>query len=782
MSKTKRSIIICVIVTLVLMLGFSVKSEAVTTKKWTDEITGIEFNITLNDDGTTTAEPLNITPGQANLALVEAQKRALEEAKKLNDNTGSSTDKEEVKEEEKEEEQQKPEQEEEKVELKKEQTSKETVTKIIPEIRKTINDIKDKGDLAWGSNAYCINQAGAIAESARNNIINVAGNIIDIANVTAQGLVVGQGYSPRFGTVKATNASGIHDSVFGFVKADPIVTNKSGIQRLGEDYKSAAIAYIYSRVNDKKDNSNALDNPIQGAIWAENYYGYGQGYSVQASKPLSQEADNYQAYRKAVEEFKRVNNGLVVKDTVVNKTVSTDINKKEQILGPYKVDYVRGYSKVAGREFVEFGGLTGMKLYNQDEKEIPNEAWEIVFNSNRKIDENDKAYLEKFPARNEEFYVKLYIDKLPKGTNKISKIVYEYKETCIVANAETYKRKVTSVLNWEWQSSIVSRIPLPTGGMRPVFEYRLVPRLVRVNAQETTILYDVEIIEKVYDYSTPAVPPTYQLVPFWPYWPYWPSYPDYPDYPETDLTFTIAGIVWEDLKTGKESNFDGVIGVDNDKNAEQGMPNVEVKLYEHGTSNVIKTTYTSDTGRYVFNEVPIGTYDVGFVYDGMTYRATQSFAGGDVTDYKSNPNDEKYLYNSKVDESVTDRQNFNNKFYEITAEGAKNSAGIKTNTEPLEYKTENGVSKIQTTYADGKVKKDFQFEAKTVTGLGVGYPLSKYINNADGDKTINGQTYFENYPYMTYVNLGLQKREEVDFALMKDVSTATVTVNGKEIN
>ena len=167
----------------------------------------------------------------------------------------------------------------------------------------------------------------------------------------------------------------------------------------------------------------------------------------------------------------------------------------------------------------------------------------------------------------------------------------------------------------------------------------------------------------------------------------------------------------------------------------------------------------------------------------MTYKATQSFAGGSVSDYKSNPNDEKYKYTSKVDEDILERQAFNNKFYEITENGvAKNSSGIQTNIEKLEYKTENGVSKIQTTYADGKVKKDFQFEAKTSTALKVGYPLFNEVNNADSGKNIDGQSYFENYPYMTWVNLGLQQRPKVDFALLKDVATSTVTINQKKID
>lgn len=406
-----------------------------------------------------------------------------------------------------------------------------------------------------------------------------------------------------------------------------------------------------------------------------------------------------------------------------------------------------------------------------------------MFKGDRVIDEIDKEYQTKFPKSKEQFYIKIYADKLPEGTTKISKIGYKYKETCIRVDSEVYTGKTTSVKDWRWVSEVASQNRLPNGQIKIEYAYKLVVTRKRVDAQNIVIVPKVYKDEIVTEYGIPSSTPTYRLdiPPIWPNWPYWPEYPEYPEYPETDLTFTIAGVVWEDTKTGKESNFDGKIGTANSGEQEKGMENIEVKLYEHGTNNVIKTTYTDSNGAYVFNEIPIGTYDVGFVYDGLTYKTTQSFASGSAEDYVDNPNDEKYILDSKADEAPEDRQNFNDKFYEITAEGAKNSAGTVTNTEPLEYVTENGVSKIQTTYADGKVKKDFQLETRTSTTLSVGFPFDNYVNNADSYKTINGQRYDENYKYMAYVNLGLQKRPEVDFALTKDVYTSTVTINGKEI-
>lgn len=427
--------------------------------------------------------------------------------------------------------------------------------------------------------------------------------------------------------------------------------------------------------------------------------------------------------------------------------------------------------------------MKSIKVYNQNNEEIPADAFEIMFKGDRVIDEVDRDYQSKFPKSNEQFYIKLYVDKLPEGTTKISKIGYEYDETCIIAKAKVLSGSTYKADTWIYRSQVINVQRLPNGRVITTYQYRLIPRLVRVDPQKTVIIYDVE---KEITTHTDIVPGSNSfrlfIPPYWPDWPYWPDYPDYPDYPDTDLTFTIAGIVWEDTKTGKESEFDGQIGTANSGEQEKGMENVEVRLYEYGTDNVIQSTYTDSNGAYVFNEIPVGTYDVGFIYDGLTYKTTKSFASGSAEEYKDNPNDEKYILDSKADEAPEDRQNFNDKFYEITADGAKNSSGTITNTEPLEYETLDGVSKIVTTYADGKVKKDFQLETRTSTTLRVGFPFDNYVNNADSYKTINGQKYYENYTYMAYVNLGLQKRPEVDFALTKDVYTSTVTINNKQID
>ena len=765
MSRTKK---ILMILSLMIIMLIPTNAMAATEYDWTDPETNIQFKISINENGKVVANAVGEKTWLNSVTEYKKYREALVRAQAQGmviDESGATGDNKTEGQEER-----------------KETTSTSGIV-ITPDSSRDISKI-NKGSLGWGGNLFCIEHYNNnIAEGTGKNKITVAGRVIDLSTITKEGIKIGQGKTPQSGTITASPTQPSQ----GMVTDDARYTVESK-ETIGKTYESAAVAYIASRVNDANDNGNKLENYMQLAIWEDDYFKLNGGQTTgKFTGGLLEEAKAYQAYRKEIENWKRSNK--IIKDGIIEQNVATDIKNNVQKLGPYTLNYVRGFSNIQGREFVDFGGIKEIVLYNQDGKEIPADAWKIEFKSNRQVSEDDKEYLSKFPASDEEFYIVLDINKLPEGTTKLGKIAYKYRELHITADVTVYKGSVTKADKWMKKSTVLSRKKVPTGPnswrWETTYEYSIVPILKRVNAQKVMMITKVYKDEDFTDLDVPSIKtPPFRITPptNWPDWPHWPSYPDYPDYPDTDLTFTIAGIVWEDTKTGKESNYDGKIGTANSGEQEKGMQNVEVKLYKHGSTDVIKTTYTDSNGAYVFNEIPVGRYDVGFVYDGLTYKTTQSFASGSAEDYVNNPNDEKYELDSKAEENPEDRQNFNNKFYEITAQGAKNSAGTITNTEPLEYDTSNGVSKIKTTYSDGKVKKDFQLETKTSNTLSTGYPFSDYVNNADTSKTINGQTYYANYGYMAYVNLGLQKRPEVDFALTKDVYTSTVTINGKEIN
>lgn len=615
----------------------------------------------------------------------------------------------------------------------------------------------------------------------------------------------GSSYHVGDGTIKRIE---VDKKVNGTDKSEtPNTYHETKREFVGKTADTAALAYICSFYNE----GSGIYTDSQIAIWSTDI-ALGQ---KRPKNDLALEADAYAKFFSDLEKIKQENNGAEISDTVINKTISTNIEKKEQYLGPYTVKYARGITKAGNREVVDFGGITGIKLLTADGKEINSDAWEIVTVNEmegraRDIPEYDKNY--KYPYPNEQFYIKLYVDKL-NGATEISKISYEYSKIVVEAeiafhegtyNEITWGGKVTQQFCSGGKRVMVGRDstgrpryenrPCSHGNMSPHYyniKYYIEQKSVEEKkSQELVTIMNVKKDKDISLYTIPAIPNNYRLsLPStwsgWSVWPYWPDYPDYPDRPETDLTFTIAGFVWEDTKTGKESIFDGQMGNTNAGEPEKGIKNVEVKLYNHGTSEVIKSTYTDESGAYVFTKIPVGTYDVGFVYDGLTYTTTKAFASGSASDYEQNPNDEKYILDSKAEELPTERQAFNNKFYEITASGSNNMYGgheVDASQDAISYETKNGVSKIQTTYTDGKIKLPFQLETKTSNTLSVGYPLSNYVNNATSSKVINGQTYMQNYTYMAYVNLGLQKRPEVDFALTKDVYTSTVTINSKQID
>ena len=210
----------------------------------------------------------------------------------------------------------------------------DTDTQIVRVDHANPRDIITKGDLASGSSTFCINRMNHnIAEVAGRNLAKVAGQIVDFSNLPSGGIQIGTGYVPKNGIVTAVGTQPSQGLV-----TDDVVYRVSKEETLGETYESAAIAYLYSRVNDPKDNAvGMLENNLQVAIWNEDYYkntengGQSSAYG-KSDGGLLEEAKAYQKYRLDIEEFKSANDGKAVKDKIINKTVSTNIEEREQIL------------------------------------------------------------------------------------------------------------------------------------------------------------------------------------------------------------------------------------------------------------------------------------------------------------------------------------------------------------------------------------------------------------------------------------------------------------------
>ena len=613
-------------------------------------------------------------------------------------------------------------------------------------------------------------------------------------------------------------------------KYTSVIRKKAGVD---SDW---AMAYVMEKF---PNNIDHLNGETQNAMW---------GTLGQAQfNELAEEAMAFQEYKQRVQnsgEFK----GQYKIDL---STVSFDETADEIIVGPLSVKYERGFAKIGSRPKVDFGGIKEIKLYDQDGREIDKSIWKITYDAEHKNTRKERLAGDEdygttgseffnYPYSGEEFNIVLNGTKCKEyGITKITRADVILYDTNIVADYQDMSGVYKDVY---WDVQYDSSICHPQTEYDPITgtnrvipcehgytsshevrtNYRIVANVTELSPQKIMMVLKVEktvdtgILELTPEpprYTTPITPlpaiptiiswpgyPSYPNFPYYPDWPDWPDYPDWPDWPdepeEPDISLTIklSGVVWEDTQTGKESEYDGMIGNQNDGTPEKGVPNVKVTLYKAGTKELAEAkenpVYTNEDGEYYFTRVPMGKYEVEFEYDGMTYTTTKAFANGSVEDYKNNPDDTKYVVDSKTEETQEARTTFNNKFYEISGDtttattsgksygSARDANGNKT--ADLEYITENGVSKLVTTDTNGYVKPEFAITASTAT-MDLAYPFKERYTNNEEDKLIDNNVYEANYKYMNYINLGLKRRPEADLAVSKDVSTATLTINKKEM-
>ena len=592
------------------------------------------------------------------------------------------------------------------------------------------------------------------------------------------------------------------------------------------------IAYV---LNQFPKNTDHKSGEVQNAFWAI----LGQA----EMNDLAQEAKAFQEYKERLQKA----GGFKGSYKFDLSTVSFDEKSDQIIVGPLSLKYERGFAKVGSREKVNFGGIKDIKIFDQNGKEVDKSIWKITYDAEHKDSKKERlpgdedygttgSEFYSYPYSGEAFNIVLNASKCKEQKiTKISKVQVTFYDLDIKADyqdisgvyreadwhveADTY----TCTDQEEYTDMNGNKIVLPcdhgyTSAHQQTQNFRLVAHVRDLDPQEIVVVMKTEetpkegIIEITPKKSTttitpikpkPAIPSIINTPPFNPTTPTWPDWPDYPDWPdepdepdEPDLSLTIrlSGVVWEDTQTGKESEYDGVIGYQNDGTEEKGVPKVKVTLYKKGTKELAEAkenpVYTNEDGEYYFTRVPMGKYEVEFEYDGMTYTTTQPFASGSVEEYKNNPDDTKYVKDSKTEETQEDRQNFNNKFYEISGDSstasedgktygtARDSSGNKT--ADLEYKTENGTSKLITTTEDGYVKPEFAIKATTAT-MDLAFPFQERYTNNEEDKLIDNNVYETTYKYMYYINLGLKKRPEADLAVSKDVSSATLTINKKQM-
>ena len=277
--------------------------------------------------------------------------------------------------------------------------------------------------------------------------------------------------------------------------------------------------------------------------------------------------------------------------------------------------------------------------------------------------------------------------------------------------------------------------------------------------------------------------------------------------PEKNLQIKLAGRVWEDEDSSKRSEPNGI-----KDESENVKPGVEVILHEQSGTEVARTVTDKD-GYYEFNNLNAQRkYYIEFVYDGQIYQATK---------YDNTLTNEQRLEGLKNNgtEDPNERVNFNNHFAQIGSapgnytvrrslyysNGSSNTAWIieKESSETpygikeiYDYLTEQAVEtkSYQTAYTNtlnkfgnnNTTKSKLQFiedcRISSYTGYNgtrVNYPIWDNFNESTESRTVAGVFYPALYPSHLQIDFGLNRREQFDMALRKDVQKATIEINGK---
>ena len=240
----------------------------------------------------------------------------------------------------------------------------------------------------------------------------------------------------------------------------------------------------------------------------------------------------------------------------------------------------------------------------------------------------------------------------------------------------------------------------------------------------------------------------------------------------------LGGIVWEDTQSG-EKLITGPDGIYN--NGEQGMPNIEVKLFKgdneittniygetlmNRTSEGDKTleyklyngeidTITLSKGQYIFANIERGEdYKVQFTYDGINYKTVPI-------------SENCYANNKQSKVNEIDRAGFNDRFKTI-------SPGQSNDGTTLEYEYSGDEKTSSLITMDGNTVLDkYQMKAESVNYLERGKAEADWKGTWTNDGKINTTH------YALDVNCGLTYKF-FDLALGTDVKEAKVSINSQE--
>ena len=234
----------------------------------------------------------------------------------------------------------------------------------------------------------------------------------------------------------------------------------------------------------------------------------------------------------------------------------------------------------------------------------------------------------------------------------------------------------------------------------------------------------------------------------------------------------LSGYVWVDRQSGKQSERNSLYRNDLNDDTDELLEGVIVRLIDRRTGEVVKNdngqdfyalTQEIDLGDsiiryYQFVDVRIDSlenYYIEFEYDGLTYT--------NVTPHLYDEQGNNLPNGSKAKENQNVRDRFNKNFSRI--EGASADTGVALD--------ENGNVAHELHY-----NRDIEQHKSTL--INEGLPVGQYPITANTDETdfsINDQFEYgmEEIPY---INLGLLERGQPDLAVIKDMQSVRLAING----
>ena len=573
----------------------------------------------------------------------------------------------------------------------------------------------------------------------------------------------------------------------GQIIGEKYVADGMNLNNIYTDTKSHSIGKYYGEVPPKREGKegNAKDEEVyilsfleendslhsqsQLAMYA---IGINEG-ATGADNKISLEAKEYAKYREKVDKA----GGYNPSQEKLSIMVGYDEVRQKFIVGPFKIDYIRSYTKVGGEKVV-FSGITGVRLYDQNGKEINGDTWTFEYDKATQINNRSESYEEyNYPYPNEEFYL-LIDEKGNEDLKEITKIEIDHQEMNGDAWYTVYEGTYNEI---EWKAKYrtnkcMGGVMCPHGIANEHIlghTYYLEAETVTQGRIDSQKLIEVDWVKRYYTKHVQTL----------------------------DLKLDGNGDKGDDNDDGEDDgnnpggadddedkedkirltmDFEGNIWNDQNENiangikeeGEKSVKGVRVTLYKKGESTPTtkvgssNPTYTDEYGRYKFEQVRAGLYEIEYEYDGQTYKTTKLLANGSVQDYLSNPKKETYTNNSKAEETKEARQELNNRYYEISPIGAIGTDGKITG---LEYRENGVISEIITRDGNEVSKQQYEIGINTASNR-IYYPIEerKYINGVGYIKLSNQKN----------INIGLAEREKTNEELKLDVYESMFSIKG----